>query len=161
MKESKNLLMEEAHYRLYLLMQSHSPRTLDDCGELEKRKLGAMDGWTRWHWNNDKLFKMSPDDLAAFAKKYVIDPEQWEQGIETPYADTRCLVRAVLDIEAAKYGKGYAEGYDDGYRRGASLAVQRVKEWIDRRAREFVFSPASMIPALKAEVKLDELTPEP
>ena len=157
MKESKNLLMEEAHYRLYLLMQTHSPRTLDDCGELEKRKLGAMDGWTRWHWNNDKLYKMSPDDLAAFAKKYVIDPEQWEQGIETPYADTRCLVRAVLDIEAAKYGKGYADGYDEGYRQGYEKAIatatERMQKFLDTKAREYVFSPMTMLPALKAEME--------
>lgn len=157
-KKPQELLREEAAWRLMIVMQEVMPRQ-DQMDYVLEHGFGHQSQFAPFEfvWDRCELEKLKPDMLVALVKQCVLTEEQWRQGIDTRWPRHRALVRAIIDLEGTQ---GFNHGYDDGYQRGASLAVQRVKEWIDRRAREFVFSPASMIPALKAEVKLDDLTPE-
>ena len=157
-KKPQELLREEAAWRLRVVIEQHNPR-MESRTYLSKHGFGDEDQTCHWHWDDSALYALKPDMLVALAKQHVLEPDELARGItdQSVHVSTRALVRAIIDLEGTQ---GFNHGYDDGYQRGASLAVQRVKEWIDRRAREFVFSPASMIPALKAEVKLDDLKPE-
>ena len=152
-KKPQDLLRDEAEYRLALLITQCNPHA-ESYSYLGKHGFGHEDQACDWHWDKGKLAELKGKHLIALVKQHILTPSELEQGIEVSDVTHRALVRAIIDLEGTQ---GFNHGYDDGYQRGASLAVQRVKEWIDRRAREFVFSPASMIPALKAEVKLDDL----
>ena len=96
-KEVDKKLKEEAHYRLYSLLQGCNCHAAD-LAYIEKNDLGCMNMYGTFRWNNDKLFKMSNDELIAFVKRYVLTPEEWEQGLDSCPA-TRTLIRAIYDLE--------------------------------------------------------------
>ena len=155
-KNPTDFLRDEAEYRLAVLITQCNPHA-ESYSYLKKHGFGYEDQACGWHWDKGKLAELNGTELIALAQEHILEPGEMEHGLDDDgmySVRQRAIVRAIIDLQAQQ---GFNHGYDEGYRRAARRAIENIKQWIASRAIHFVFSPASIVPAMQAELKLEEI----